>query len=59
MNQIDQIIAWENGELDDDETVKFFQEIINSGLAYKLQGCYARQTERLIQGGYCYPANVN
>ena len=52
---LDQMMAWENGELDEDETVTLFQCLINSGLAWQLQGCYGRQAARLIQDGYCHP----
>lgn len=33
MDAIDKIIAYESGELDEAETIEFFQEIIDSGLA--------------------------
>lgn len=50
---IDQIIRWESGEMDDDETISFFQGLIDSGLAWTLQGCYGRMATRLIDDGYC------
>ena len=56
MDQIDQIIAYENGELDNDETISLFQSLIDSGLAWQLQGSYGRQAARLIEAGYCLPA---
>lgn len=52
-DQLDRMIAWENGELDDEETIDLFQELIDSGLAWQLQGCYGRMADRLIQAGYC------
>tara|TARA_R110002051_G_C8415019_1_gene450774 strand:- start:13 stop:261 length:249 start_codon:yes stop_codon:yes gene_type:complete len=48
------IIAYENGELDDaEETIEFFQEIIDSGLVWQLQGHYGRVAKSLIDAGLC------
>lgn len=51
------IIAFEQGELDLDETVELFQELIDTGLAWSLQGSYGRTASRLIEAGYCQPTN--
>ena len=51
MDQIDQIIAWENGDLDEEGTIELFQNLVNSGLAWQLQGCYGRMADRLIRAG--------
>ena len=56
MDQVDQIIAYECGELDDDATINLFQDLINSGLAYQLQGSYGRTANALIEAGYCEAA---
>ena len=53
MNQIDQIIAYEQGELDDEDIITLFQDLIDSGLAWQLQGHYGRTASALIAGGYC------
>ena len=53
MEQIDSIIAYEQGDLDDEATISLFQDLINSGLAYKLQGSYGRTANQLIDEGYC------
>lgn len=53
MDQVDKIIAYEQGELDDEGTIELFQELINSGLAWKLQGHYGRTAVALIEHGYC------
>jgi hypothetical protein len=47
------IIAYESGELDDEEIVTLFQHLIDTGLAWKLQGSYGRTAQNLINGGYC------
>jgi len=57
MSQIDKIIAFENGELDNEQTIQLFQELIDSGMAWSLQGSYGRTAKYLIDAGYCSPAN--
>ena len=47
------IIDYEDGSLDDDRVVELFQHLIESGLAWKLQGHYGRTAERLIRAGLC------
>jgi hypothetical protein len=58
MDFIDKIIAYESGELDEDEIIELFQGLIDSGLAWQLQGSYGRTAHALIQAGYCTPAGV-
>jgi hypothetical protein len=53
MDQVSQIMAFESGELDEDQTIELFQSLINSGLAWQLQGSYGRMASALIQNGYC------
>ena len=53
MSQIDKIIAYEQGELDEEDIIDMFQELISSGLAWKLQGSYGRTAKALIDAGYC------
>lgn len=48
---LDKIIAYESGELDDGDTVELFQELVDSGLAWKLQGHYGRTAMELIDAG--------
>jgi len=47
------IIAFESGELDEDEVIDLFQDLIDSGLAWQLQGHYGRTAKALIEAGYC------
>lgn len=51
MDQVSQIIAYENGELDEDSTIELFQSLVNSGLAWQLQGHYGRTAANLIRAG--------
>lgn len=53
MTQLDKMIAWENGELDDADVIALFQDLIDSGMAWTLQGCYGRQAQALIDAGLC------
>ena len=53
MAQIDRMIAFENGELEPDQVVELFQELIDSGMAWQLQGFYGRTAKYLIDTGYC------
>ena len=56
MSDLDRMIEWEEGELAEDGTVELFQGLINSGECWQLQGCYGRQAQALIEGGWCHPA---
>jgi hypothetical protein len=55
---IDRLIAYETGGLSPDQTVAFFQELIDSGQAWNLQGHYGRVAAALIEAGYCHEATV-
>lgn len=48
------IIAYELGELSEEDTIKMFQEGINSGMVWKLQGHYGRTAAALIEAGVCH-----
>ena len=52
MSVIDQIIAYEQGGLDDQETLALFAELIKSGQVWSLQGHYGRAAAALIDGGW-------
>ena len=56
MSQLNKIIAYEQGELDEEGIIDLFQELITSGMAWKLQGSYGRTAKALINAGYCVEA---
>lgn len=51
MTMIDQIIRYENGDMTEEEELVFFQGLVNTGLAWSLQGHYGRTAEALIEEG--------
>lgn len=48
---VDRIMRYESGEMEQEETVSFFQELVNSGLLRQLQGSYQRTASRLAAAG--------
>ena len=55
MVDIQRLIDYEHGELDEEATVELFQELINDGSAWELQGHYGRTAVYLIDRGLCTP----
>jgi len=54
---IAKIMQYENDELNDEETIELFQELINTGLAWQLQGHYGRFAMELLEEGFCQHPN--
>ena len=48
----DRIIAFETGELDNDKTIELFQYLVDTGLAWSLQGSYGRMAQAMIESGH-------
>jgi hypothetical protein len=53
MDVVGSIIDYEEGAMDEEETIEFFQYLIDSGMAWKLQGHYGRMAMILIEDGSC------
>ena len=52
LDLVDDIIAYEQGDLDEEEIIDLFQKLVSSGLAWQLQGHYGRTAKALIEAGY-------
>ena len=48
---VNDIMKYEDGQMDEEEMVTFFQKLVDSGLAWKLQGHYGRTAAALIRQG--------
>lgn len=48
---VDQIIAYETGELSVEDTLKLFGQLVSTGMAWTLQGHYGRTATALIERG--------
>lgn len=51
-NEVDYIIAYEQGELRGQRVLKLFSHLIKTGKAWNLQGSYGRMAGNLIDRGY-------
>ncbi|MBU0959757.1 MAG: hypothetical protein KKB31_07460 [Nanoarchaeota archaeon] len=48
---IDKIIAYECGDLNDQGIIELFQELVDTGLAWNLQGSYGRMAHAMLEAG--------
>jgi hypothetical protein len=55
MSFIDQIMAYEDGELSELETLDLFAGLIRDGICWQLQGSYGRTAASLIDAGLISP----
>lgn len=53
-NAFDFLIRYETQNCDEEDVVEGFQHLINSGLAWQLQGSYGRTAAALIDAGLCH-----
>ncbi len=51
------IIDFENGDCSTERVIEGFQYLIDTGMAWTLQGSYGRAAKALIDAGHCRPAN--
>lgn len=52
MPRVDLIIAFENGDLEGNEVLDLFADLVRTGIAWQLQGFYGRTALDLIESGY-------
>lgn len=52
MVDITRLIAFEQGALNDEEIFELFQDLVDTGQAWELQGTYGRTAVALINAGY-------
>lgn len=45
------IVDYETGCLDDNEVIELFQELVDNGMAWTLQGHYGRTAKAMIDEG--------
>jgi hypothetical protein len=48
---VDKIVKWEAGQMNTKQEVKFFSELVKSGMAWSLQGMYGRRAMDFIEAG--------
>ena len=56
-NLLNDIIDYENGMMNTDRMIEFFQKLIDNGMAWSLQGHYGRTAMALIEEGFCQMPN--
>jgi hypothetical protein len=54
MSLTTKIIAYESGELEWEDVVELFSELVNSGKINHLQGHYQRTAQDLLEGGFIF-----
>lgn len=52
---VDLIIRYESEGLDEANAVRLFQHLIDTGMAWGLQGFYGRAAMQYIEAGLCTP----
>ena len=48
------VMAYEQGETDEDETIDGFQHMLDNGHVWQLQGSYGRTAAAMLEAGLIY-----
>lgn len=52
MQLFEQLMKYEQGEMTQEEMLELFSRLIETGMAWTLQGSYGRTARDLIRGGF-------
>jgi len=52
---INTLMAYESGELNEAETINFFADLVKTKMAWSLQGSYGRMASAMIDAGFISP----
>lgn len=55
MTNVDTLMAYEDGTLSERDSIAMFADLIETGMAWRLQGSYGRAAAALIEQGYVSP----
>ena len=50
-NVLDKIVSYELGEMSEKEEIELFQELVDTGVIWSLQGSYQRRAKEMIYNG--------
>ena len=57
MDVVEQLAAWTEGTLEEDEVIALFQELVDTGHAWELDGHTARTATELMEAGLVTPTD--
>jgi hypothetical protein len=55
---VDQLIAYEEGQITEDQEVAFFEHLVETGTCWQLSGHYQRVAATLIEAGLIKPPEL-
>jgi hypothetical protein len=55
---VDQLIAYEDGQITEDQEVAFFEHLVETGTCWQLSGHYQRVAATLIEAGLIKPPEL-